>query len=90
MKNLFKKKSKIPTASVPRKSEEIIKQYQELCFRVGQTQYEIAVRENEVKRLNVEIMKLNQEMEQRQQLDAAAKAEEKAAAPAPEQQVANG
>lgn len=75
--NLFKKKKKekYPTDSAPRSVAELTKAYTEEAARAGQAQYQIFVHTEELRQINDRLVKLNQEANLRQKLDAQAKAE---------------
>lgn len=59
-----------------RSMEEIGKEYARLKSQVADAQYQVFVYAKEVKRLNLEMEKLNVEANDRQKLDAEAKAKE--------------
>jgi hypothetical protein len=68
--------------SVPRSSEIIQNEYSQLSFRAGQTQYQIGVYQDELKRMNELMRQLNYEAAARNQLDAQAAEDAKRAAEA--------
>lgn len=57
----------------PRSLEDISKEYQELCFKSGQAQYQAEVYTKEVVTLNKRIQEVNYEAAERNKLDAIAK-----------------
>lgn len=77
MSKFFKSKSKVILPTVePRSLEEITKAYSELCCRVGQAQYQVHVHQEDVKRLNEQLVQINNEAAARQKLDKEAKEKE--------------
>jgi len=64
----------------PRSLEEIQKSYAELISKLGQAKYHAFVYEQEVEKLNNQLMALNHEASKRNQLDAEAKASKPAEA----------
>lgn len=76
MKNLFKKSKKgYPTQQAPRVFADIEKAYQELLAKAAQAQYLVYVHGQDLKQLNQEMVRVNQEAALRQQLDRDAKKE---------------
>lgn len=71
MKNPFKKKSKFPTPTAPRATEELKNEFLGLCAKAGEIQYQIDAFENDLKVLNKRMRELNLENHARQQLDKA-------------------
>lgn len=63
-----------PTQRAPRVREDIEYEYGRLVTQAGQTQYQIAVYEQELERLNDSLKDLNYEAAARQKLDAEAAA----------------
>lgn len=75
MSKFFGKKKVSLETKTPRTAEEIQKEYGQLAAQAGQTQYVIAVHQDELKALNDKLRALNQENFNRQQLDAKAAAD---------------
>lgn len=67
------KKKGYPHKTEPRALTEIQKEYQELCLKAGQIQYQVKVNTDELEKINERLLEVNYEAAERNQLDATAK-----------------
>lgn len=60
---------------VPRELKEIQQEYQELCLKAGQAQYQVKVLKAELDNYNSRLLEINREAAARNELDKKAKEE---------------
>ena len=68
------RKIKLPSLQrEPRATEVLQREYQDICTRVGQLQYQNFVNTREIEKMNEDLLSINHEAAARQKLDAEAK-----------------
>lgn len=63
-----------PHKKTPRQLLDIQKEYQELCLKAGQIQYQIKVNSDELEKINDRLYEINYEAAERKDLDAKSEA----------------
>lgn len=70
------KKTKIPNITVPRALEDIMKESNELLYKLGVAKYRVDIHTKEAEEITEQLVKVNYEAAERNKLDAELKAEE--------------